>query len=158
MITFDPGAGMPTHWVLVFDRRGARPWMDRVPFVGPYKHVRAFGHVAAVNTWIFFDTGLHGLEITAARGDAARTLMAQWLADADAVGMPATPQGAYRVPWFGWCVPSVKRLIGFRSGALRPIGLMRDCLRHGGELIEPAVPATATAGPIRPAAAAAGED
>lgn len=39
-------------------------------------------------------------------------------------------------PLFGFCVPVIKRLVGLRSGALRPDSLWRHCLEHGGEPFE----------------------
>lgn len=136
MMTFDPGAGEPARWILCFSRQAQRRWMNWFPFIGPYKHVRAFGCVPGINTWIFYDAALDRTSVLVARGETARALMAEWLHGADAIGMDVRT-GRACIPRLGtWCVPAVKHLIGLRSGALRPIGLWRDCVRHGGEVIE----------------------
>jgi hypothetical protein len=135
MIVFDPGAGEPLRWHVCFSRRAATPWMACLP-IGTYKHVRAFGCVTAINTWIFFDPALDRTAIKIARGDAVRALMLEWLADADVVTMPAATRTRMVPRLGGWCVPQVKALLGLRSGALRPDALFDDCLRHGGEILE----------------------
>jgi hypothetical protein len=134
MIVFDPGAGEPTRWHVCFCRRAARPWLERLP-VGRYKHVRAFGAVASINTWIFFDPALDRVAIKVARGDAARALMAEWLTDADVIRMPHVSRETLRLRFGGWCVPQVKAVVGITGGALRPDALWRDCLRQGGEIV-----------------------
>lgn len=134
MMIFDPGAGEPTHWYVCFCHRAATAWMERLP-IGRYKHVRAFGCVAAVNTWVFFDSAFDRTTVKIARGEAARQLMAEWLTDSDIVRMAMVRRKTMRPRLGGWCVPAVKHLLGISSGALRPDALWRDCLRLGGEVI-----------------------
>lgn len=130
VIVFDPGAGEPTQWVLCFSRQAATTWANYLP-IGKYKHVRAFGFVAAINTWVFYDPGLNRAAISVARGDAAATLMEAFLYDADAVQIPAVHRERWAPRFGGWCVPAIKHLTGISSSALRPDALFRDCLRYG---------------------------
>jgi hypothetical protein len=134
MMIFDPGAGEPTQWYVCFCRRAATRWLERLP-VGEFKHVRAFGCVPAINTWIFFDPALDHTTIRVARGAAAELLMAQWLTDSEVVRMPIVSREILWPRLGGWCVPQIKHLLGIRSGALRPNALLRDCLRHGGRTV-----------------------
>lgn len=144
MIIFDPGAGEPTHWQLCFSRKSVTAaWLP----IGTYKHVRAFGCVAEISTWIFFDPAFSRTTIRVARGDAARTLIGEFAHQADVLRIKARDR-AGAPPIFGWCAPAVAHLLGLPSGALRPDTLFRDCLRQGGELL-------ADNGRTIPAAAAA---
>ena len=131
MIVFDPGAGEPARWVVCFCRKAATPWMARLP-VGHYKHVRAFGSVPHIQTWVFFDPALDRSVIKLARGEAAGALMAEFLADSDALVMPVRYRERLVPRIGGWCVPAVKHLLGLSSSALRPDALWKHCLRHGG--------------------------
>jgi hypothetical protein len=145
MLIFDPGAGEPVHWQLCFSRKSATAFANFLP-IGRYKHVRAFGYVAHINTWIFFDPSWRRTTIRVARGDAANALIHEFLYLADVIQMPACER-AGAAPLFGWCAPAVAHLLGLASGALRPDALFRDCLRHGGELLADGrtIPATAAA-------------
>lgn len=129
-----PWAGTPQQWIIVFDRSCKTQWVNRMP-IGKYKHVRAFGYVAEAQAWIFYDVSLYDTSIFLACDAHAKALIKAWLADADAIGMPALPprRAAPRLGF--WCVQAVKHLIGLRSGALRPDTLWRDCLANGGEIV-----------------------
>jgi hypothetical protein len=142
MITFDPGAGEPTHWQLCFSRKSATPFANWLP-IGTYKHVRAFGYVAHINTWIFFDPSFSRTTIRVARGDAAGALIHEFLYLADVIEMPvgAEKKRAGAAPLFGWCAPAVAHLLGLRCGALRPDALFAHCLRHNGRALTAAIAA-----------------
>jgi hypothetical protein len=133
MIIFDPGGGEPMHWAVCFTRKSATRWANWLP-IGRYKHVRAFGCVPEINTWIFFDPSWRRTTIRVARGDAANELIREFLYLADVIQMPVCERRR-APPIFGWCVPAVAHLLGLPSGALRADRLFRDCLRHGGELL-----------------------
>lgn len=127
----------PTSWMLVFDREASSRWLSLIAF-GRYKHVRAFAYVPFLHVWVFFDPHIGGTDIVvAADGEPAQALMQRWLVNADVLRMPRRP-GWNRPALFGFCVPVIKRLIGLRSGALRPSALYRHCLRNGGEPFEAA--------------------
>lgn len=132
MMTFDPGTGEPTQWYVCFCRRAATRWLERLP-IGRYKHVRAFGCVPAVNTWIFFDPALDRTSVRLARGASVRKLMTEWLTGADVIRMPVVSRETLIPRLGGWCVPAIKHLVGISGCALRPDALWRDCLRQGGE-------------------------
>jgi hypothetical protein len=133
MIIFDPGGGEPTQWAVCFSRKASTTWLTRLP-VGEFKHVRAFGAVPHINTWVFFDPALNRTTIRLARGDVARDLIAEFVFEAAVIQMPALPRASLRPALFGWCVPAVAHLLGVPGGALRPDTLFRDCLRYGGVL------------------------
>jgi hypothetical protein len=131
MIIFDPGGGEPTQWAVCFSRKSATVnWLP----LGRYKHVRVFGCVPHINTWIFFDPSWRRTTIRVARGDVANELMREFLYLADVIQMPAGERAG--APIFGWCVPAVAHLLGLPSGAFRPCDLYRQCLANGGTLME----------------------
>lgn len=106
---------------------------------GKYKHVRAFGYVPFLHVWVFFDPcWRNGIRIAvAADGVAANAMIGEWVEGADIIRI-AQCESARGMPILGWCVPSVRRLIGIRSRALRPDTLYQDCLLAGGMLYVPA--------------------
>jgi hypothetical protein len=149
-------AHTPARWVLCFSRVGL-PWVP-----GYYKHVRAYGYLPGIRSWLFYDCNLTGRSVSVApdSDDTVRTVMWAFVRDCDIISMPAVRAGT--MPWLTrlgwWCVPDMKSLIGLRSRAITPDGLYRDCLRAEGALrLTPAmtdVPANGTGRPaIRPAAA-----
>jgi hypothetical protein len=134
MMIFDPGAGEPTQWFVCFSRHAATWWLDLLP-VGKFKHVRAFGLVPAINTWIFFDPALDRTAIRVARGDAASRMIGEWMIDSEVVRVQTISRETLRPRLTGWCVPQVKAVLGLSCGALRPDALLQDCLRLGGRVI-----------------------
>lgn len=151
-------SGQPARWVLAFQRSTESPWV-RLFACGRYKHVSAFGYIAEVDHWVFFDWRFPGIDVIVARGDGATQLMHHYTRDADLLGM--VPLKRSTGARFGfWCVPAIKHLLGISGGALRPDALFRDCVRQGAEILsyENARPADLSAGPDAVAAGAAGED
>jgi len=136
MIIFDQGGGEPRQWFVCFSHKAATPWLDRLP-IGKYKHVRAFGCVGEINTWVFFDPGLDRTAINLARGSVVDALMAEFIHDAAVILVPAQERKSLRPRVFGWCVPAVANLLGLESSALRPDAFYRDCLRHEGAVLQP---------------------
>jgi hypothetical protein len=132
MITFDPGAGEPTQWAVCFTRKAASKWAAWLP--GTYKHVRAFGFVGPINTWVFFDPALSRTTIRVARGEAASQLIHEFLYAAAVIEVPTRARTG-TPPIFGWCAPAVAHLLGVSGGALRPDTLFAHCLRQGGLLL-----------------------
>lgn len=135
MITFDPGTGEPQRWVVCFSRTAATTWLQRAP-IGRYKHVRAFGCVVPIQTWVFFDPAMSRTSLRLARGAAATALMMEFLHEADAI-LIERRERARAVPRLaGWCVPQIRHLLGLSGiGALRPAALWNELLRHGGEIL-----------------------
>lgn len=132
-----PLISQPEQWILAFEpAMPGHPWLNRlVP--GRFKHVRAFGKVPFLHVWLFFDATLAGLELrVAADGRAADTLAVEWTRSCTIMVMPKRPHAnrSALLAASGWCVPSVKRLIGLQSSALRPDALFADCLANGGKL------------------------
>lgn len=126
----------PEQWIVVFDpvaqNRVCR-WLSP----GRFKHVRAYGYVPFLHVWLFVDANLAGLELyVAAGGEPARAMAAEWTRGCTCVLMPRRPHAnrSLVTAASGWCVPTVKRLIGLRSSALRCDALLADCLRNGGHM------------------------
>lgn len=131
-----PLAYQPEYWTLVFARRSATRWGSLLA-CGRYKHVRAYAYVPFLHVWVFYDVAISGTSIViAADGDAALGMILAWSEDADRIKIRRGPEPMRNPPVFGYCVPSMKRLIGLRSGALRPDALWRDCLKAGGTPVE----------------------
>jgi hypothetical protein len=161
--------GVPSRWIVCFSRVGAGKWFDAFAF-GRHKHARAFGYVTGMGIWIFYDVhhGKTTLGIVRDGTEACKLAMAAWMADADVIGIDASPTGHpstfTRLGW--WCAPAIRHLIGLPACALPwPSRLHRDCLRYGGVAISDADPAGcerplsgagAAVGGNRPAAGAAG--
>lgn len=125
----------PLSWLLVFEPRTTWPWLDRlVP--GRFKHVCAFGWVEATKSWLHFDVELGRTRLLALPADAGELLVAAKLCvpGTGALRVPVNER-ARLVPVAGWCVPAMRHLVGLRSGALLPIGLWRDCIASGAEVI-----------------------
>lgn len=132
---YGPKAFQPTVWTLCFER-SAISWASHLA-LGRYKHVRAFGYVPFLHVWVFYDVGFRGASVVvAADGPDADSIIEFWSRTADLLSvLPAHPF-VPRLPVFGWCVPSIRRLIGFRGGALRPDAFYRQCLAQGATPIE----------------------
>jgi hypothetical protein len=143
MIIFDPGGGEPVQWAVCFSQKASTAWLTRLP-VGKFKHVRAFGCVPHINTWVFFDPALNRTTIRIARGDVARQLIGEFVFEATVIQMPALPRASLRPRIFGWCVPATAQLLGLPGGALRgalvPDTLLRQCLANGGMLLADGYP------------------
>lgn len=125
----------PVYWLVCF-HTGARTWWVRA-IPGRYKHVSALGLCPRSRMWIAVDPALDGTRVWAWRDGApgVNEEMGAWMGDALVVGMKPLEGARPRAFVGGWCVPSVARLLGLRTGALRPDALLRDCLRHGGRVL-----------------------
>lgn len=127
----------PQTWTLVFKRRSSSRFRSFIAF-GRYKHVCAYGYVPYLHVWVFFDPHWEGNQIfIASDGKMAEKMIESWIVDADLILMPQ--QRFIRVwmpPILGWCVPSIRRLIGLPGSALRVDTLFRTCLEHGGRRFE----------------------
>jgi len=147
-LTHGPLISQPGQWVVVFDPVATNRlvgWLTP----GRFKHVRAYGYVPFLHVWLFVDANFAGIEIRlAAEGAAAEIMVAAWTDGCDLVLMPRF-QHANRsllAAGCGWCVPTVKRLIGLRSSALRPDALLADCLAHDGKFLRTYADAAGAAG------------
>lgn len=128
---------LPPEWTLVFDRQTVGLIKTFIAF-GKYKHVRAFAYIPFLHVWIFVDPHFYGTDIiVTAKGRPAHQLLRSWIArgKSDLVKMPVNQDHHRRPAIFGWCVPTIKRLVRLPSCALRPDALFRDCIRHGGQLL-----------------------
>lgn len=130
-----PSAIEPVDWILVF-----RPWSDSwlvnllVP--GRFKHVSACAYLEALRGWVTYDVGFDGTKIVVMpAGTEAETILSKWFEGCTLVRVRKDHAIRCRLAVFGWCAPSVARLIGLRSGALRPQALYRQCLRNGGTVL-----------------------
>lgn len=126
----------PEYWILVFERDHPAWWV-RLLAMGRYKHVRAYAYVPYLHVWVFYDVDLRGAHMVfAADGAASKAAIRLWTANSDLVRVRRFLHATRRPPVLGFCVPAIKRLIGLRTGALRPDRLYADVLAHGGEPFE----------------------
>lgn len=116
----DPVAGkQDLNWNVAFER-GRTPW----------GHVFAFAYDERAGVWIVIDPHLRWTRVFALKAGGE---FDRWVAGvatgADIFRIPGRGQAPLGLGWF--CVGTVKRLVGLRSGALSPAGLKRDLLRAG---------------------------
>lgn len=130
-----PAAIDPVDWIVVF-----RPWSSNrlvqrfVP--GHFKHVSACAYCADLKAWVTFDVGITGTKIMVIPdGPQADAILTPWLSGCTLIRIRKNHATRCAVALFGWCVPSIARLIGVPSGALRPDTLYRHCLRNGGAIL-----------------------
>ena len=134
--TQGPLISQPLVWMLVFERLASTRFLNFAA-MGKYKHVKAFGYVPFLHVWTFFDPSWNRTELIIAQdGRPAAYLIEKWVVDADVMEFARLEAEWLLPPLGGWCVPQIKRLIGLRSGALRPDALWRDCLANGGLPLE----------------------
>lgn len=138
----DPALYRPAEWLVLFHPRSRHRWVERL-LPGRFKHVSALGYVAApVRCWVWCDADLWASRVMLCGADDDRAWLGSIIGDNVAIRFAACepPVGGYasrlRSPLqLRTCVSAVKHLIGLRSGALRPDALWRDCLAHGGKVV-----------------------
>jgi hypothetical protein len=107
----------PLNWNVVID---ADPW--------PFGHSLAFAFDGRV--WIVVDPHLRWTQVfTLADGPEFDSWVREVAARSDIFRIEGRGLAPIGPGWF--CVGTVKRLVGLRSGALSPAGLKRDLLRAG---------------------------
>jgi hypothetical protein len=115
--------------MIVFNRT-AESWWSSLVAMGRYKHVRAFGYVAELETYVFYDVQFGYTSIEIARGACARQMIAAWCGDADVLAIDrVSNRPAYLGPML--CTTAIARLIGLSGRALRPDALWRECIKNG---------------------------
>lgn len=126
----------PINWLLVFSPSTTIRWIDRV-LPGRFKHVMACAYATEAKAWVFYEVTLLRTQIFVMPEAAGDRFFAGRLADhGTGVLRIGRQNGHWSRGRIGtWCVPAVKRLIGLRSGALRPDGLWRDCVAAGAEIV-----------------------
>jgi len=104
---------------------------------GRFKHVSLVGLCPFSRVWVGLDTAIDQTRVWVWKdSDAAVGPLGAWMADALVVTMPAPellPQRA-RVRGLFSCVSAAAHVLGI-AGAVRPDGLLRECLRNGGQII-----------------------
>ncbi len=124
----------PTDWIVVF-RPTTTSWLVRTFVPGKFKHVCACAYLPNLRAWVTYDVGFDGTKIMVIPdGPEASAVLAPWLDGCTLVRMAKRPTRGIAV--FGWCAPSIARLIGLRGRYVAPTSLYRECLRNGGTLID----------------------
>ena len=130
-----PAAIDPVDWIVVF-RPTSASWLVRTFVPGRFKHVSAFAYLPGLKVWVTYDVGFDGTKIVVIPdGPQVNTVLAPWLADCTLVRMKRKCAARSSIALFGWCAPSIARLIGLSGGTLRPMALYHHCLRNGGVII-----------------------
>lgn len=125
----------PINWIVVFKPR-TESRLIRWFVPGRFKHVSAIAYLDALKAWVTFDVGTRQAKIMVMpEGAQADNVIVPWIEGCTLVRMTKRPGGGH-LPFYGWCVPAVRHLLGMRSGALRPDTLYRHCLRDGGRIID----------------------
>lgn len=132
--TWVPTSCEPSCWIVIFHPSSDHGLVDFLAW-GRFKHVSAMAYVPEVRAWVTYDVGLFGTRITVVPR-AESHLLGKWVKDCAMVVFPKRPDAYRAPPVLGWCVPSIRRLIGLKSGALRPDTLYRHCLREGGTVLD----------------------
>jgi hypothetical protein len=128
--------GAPARWLICFQRGATLWWVNLIP--GRYKHVRAFSFAPECDCWVFYDPCLR-TAVTLARGSMARQMMVEWARDSSVLALTAGARQRVRFLPF-CCTTAIASLLGLPGGALRPSALYRQCLRHGAQIVDGAVP------------------
>lgn len=130
-----PTYGGPTCWLVCFHTKFTTWWARYIP--GGYKHVSAVAWVPETKTWVFFDPAFDRTRIwCASDDDTGKRVLGDWINDAVVIRYPAAAFGRGVAARFGyWCVPAVAHLLGVKTGAVTPRGLLLFLLRNGGEVV-----------------------
>lgn len=132
-VSLEPAAVQ--EWIVMF-RPWSESWLVRTFVPGRFKHVSACAYLPALRLWLTYDVGFSETRIAAIPDSpAGHAILEPWLEGCTLVRMTKADTASCAPALFGWCAPSVARLIGLRSGALRPDALYRDCLRNGGTFV-----------------------
>lgn len=134
MIRLVPDAAVrPLEWFVAFKRQ-SKYWWAGGPF-GTYKHVMCFGFVPAVNGWLVYDLGVNGLALAVVPDERSNKLIGDATDGALVLRWVPPLASTSRLKVLFTCAASVAHVIGLPSSALRPDGLLRDCLRAGAEIV-----------------------
>lgn len=127
----------PAIWHVVFNRdirEFSFDWMNPCGF----RHVFCFGYCPIAKTWVVYDASLNGVDLKVIPAGDAMAGFYQKLLEAKSTIVrvrAAERSPAWRHRVFFTCVTGVKQIIRSPSGALRPIGLFRDLLREGAQIV-----------------------
>lgn len=125
----------PINWLLVFSPNSTLWWVDRL-VRGRFKHVAVTGFSIETQAWVVYEVTLVRTQILIMPDAAWNRWIGTRVNAGASVLRVERGAGHWSVGRLGsWCVPAVKRLIGLRSGALRPDRLFADCLRAGAEVV-----------------------
>jgi hypothetical protein len=127
-----PARPIPRLWLVFFSECGGA-WWTRALRPG-WRHVCAAAWFDDQERWVVFDPSRYGIVVQVFRPEQfdldgllrSSTAVLRVGARFDRLNMP---------PWF-FCVGAVKALLGIRSRALVPLGLYRDLLARGAEIVE----------------------
>jgi len=148
-----PTAVEPENWFLVFHPISSTRWLNRLPL--RFRHVSAFAYVHAPKVWLFYDVQFWCTRHIILLDDQTSLDFLAAVTEGCTV-LSMRRRGPARF-WFRvgfWCVPAIKHLLGLRSSALLPTGLLRDCLAAGAKVIHD--PEVRSPGRPEPASAAGG--
>jgi hypothetical protein len=135
--TDNNGVGFePECWFVSFHVKSSRRWVNLL-CIGRFKHVTAFGYVAAAKAWVVMDVLGSRMMVRVVRSDKDINVLAEMSAAGTVVRMPPVDRTRknFRPKLVFHCVSFVAHTLGLSGSALRPDTLYRKCLRHGGEII-----------------------
>ena len=130
------GEHKPRLWLVCFTNGDGHAWWDRLLRPG-FRHVCAASYYADVGAWVLVDSTRTGLVVEVVPPDGFDGRMAQLVRDSAAILRVPSAEGRSRAEFHaGWCVGTVKSLLGLNSRALAPFGLYRHLLAIGAEVVE----------------------
>lgn len=131
-----PVAVEPSEWFVVFHPT-SRSRLIALLACGRFKHVSAVGYCAGFKAWLLVNAEWSGLRLQLHHHDPRGAWFADYSRGCDVVRIKRLGQSTGLRSRAGfYCVTAISQLIGLPCGALRPIGLYRQLLRHGGTLID----------------------
>lgn len=127
----------PAIWHVAFTRQKCEFFFDRLSPPG-FRHVFCFGYCPHAESWVVYDASLNGVDLKLIpHGEPMAKFYQEMLASGATIlrvrSGEKTP--AWRHRFFFTCVTGVKQIVRSNSGALRPLGLLRDLIREGADIV-----------------------
>lgn len=120
-------------WNVVFLRAPRTSWWDWLT-EERWRHVCAFGYSVEAGAWVIIDPADTSTRIVVTSEDGLDAWLDQRAGYITSILRMPVQENCGLVGRLGfWCVPAVKHLLGFRSGAFRPSALYRDLVNAGAE-------------------------
>jgi hypothetical protein len=121
-------------WVVFFRQTASVPLWRRGLRPG-FRHVTAASFFANRGHWVVFDPAGPATYIDIFPENQVSDLIAAMMPSTTAVLRFAGEHSRYNQPLSGWCVGSVKGLLGIRCAALTPWQLHQALLARGAEVV-----------------------
>lgn len=132
-----PSSVEPTEWYVIFHPSTTSPLLSFLAF-GHFKHVSAIGYYAGFKVWLLFDARRAGMRVPLIAHESMKAVIGEYTEGCTLVKFARRPDPIGMAPHLRlgfFCVTAVKHLLGVRCPTLRPDGLFRHLMKHGGTVI-----------------------